>query len=127
MRMAEAACADAGTSLSELMDRAGAAVADTAWRMAAGGPVLILCGPGNNGGDGYVAARLLAECGAEVRVAALEEVGAIGVAAMAMAALGHRLPLPAAKPPFQPGLKPAERARMRRAWAHAVAQAALPA
>lgn len=71
MRAAEAACAASGISLSELMDRAGAAVADIAWRMAAGAPVLILCGPGNNGGDGYVAARLLAERGAEVRVAAL--------------------------------------------------------
>lgn len=71
MRAAEAACAEAGTSLSELMERAGAAVADTAWRMAAGAPILILCGPGNNGGDGYVAARMLSERGAEVRVAAL--------------------------------------------------------
>lgn len=73
MREAEAACAIQGTSLSELMDLAGAAVADTAWRMAAGAPILILCGPGNNGGDGYVAARLLAERGAQVRVAALAD------------------------------------------------------
>ena len=73
MREAEAACAVQGTPLSQLMELAGAAVADTAWRMAAGAPVLILCGPGNNGGDGYVAARLLAERGAEVRVAALAE------------------------------------------------------
>lgn len=73
MRAAEAACAASGTSLSELMERAGAAVADIAWRMAAGAPVLILCGPGNNGGDGYVAARLLADRGAAVRVAALGE------------------------------------------------------
>ncbi|MGQ2933304.1 MAG: NAD(P)H-hydrate dehydratase [Sphingopyxis sp.] len=73
MREAEAACAIQGTSLSELMDLAGAAVADTAWRMAAGAPILILCGPGNNGGDGYVAARLLAARGAAVRVAALAE------------------------------------------------------
>lgn len=73
MRAAEAACAAQGTPLSELMERAGAAVADTAWRMAAGAPVLILCGPGNNGGDGYVAARLLAGRGAAVRVAALAE------------------------------------------------------
>ncbi|WP_447754899.1 NAD(P)H-hydrate dehydratase [Sphingopyxis fribergensis] len=73
MREAEAACAVQGTSLSELMESAGAAVADTAWRMAAGAPILILCGPGNNGGDGYVAARLLAMRGAAVRVAALAE------------------------------------------------------
>ncbi|WP_188236980.1 NAD(P)H-hydrate dehydratase [Sphingopyxis sp. LK2115] len=69
MRAAEAACVAAGTPLSELMERAGAAVADTAWRMSAGAPILILCGPGNNGGDGYVAARRLAERGARVRVA----------------------------------------------------------
>lgn len=73
MREAEAACAIQGTSLSELMHLAGAAIAETAWRMAAGSPILILCGPGNNGGDGYVAARLLAERGAAVRVAALAE------------------------------------------------------
>ena len=73
MREAEAACAVQGTPLSELMELAGAAVADTAWRMAAGAPILILCGPGNNGGDGYVAARLLNERGAAVRVAALAE------------------------------------------------------
>jgi hydroxyethylthiazole kinase-like uncharacterized protein yjeF len=73
MREAEAACAIQGTSLSQLMELAGAAVADATWRMAAGAPVLILCGPGNNGGDGYVAARLLATRGAAVRVAALAE------------------------------------------------------
>ena len=73
MREAEAACAVQGTSLSELMEHAGAAVADIAWRMAAGAPIVILCGPGNNGGDGYVAARLLAARGAAVRVAALAE------------------------------------------------------
>jgi len=71
MRAAEAACVETGTSLAALMERAGAAVADTAWRMAAGAPVLILCGPGNNGGDGYVAARLLHDRGSAVRVAAL--------------------------------------------------------
>lgn len=71
MREAEAACAAAGTSLGELMERAGTAVADIAWRMAAGAPVLVLCGPGNNGGDGYVAARRLKARGAGVRVAAL--------------------------------------------------------
>src|SRR3546814_2989726 len=63
MRAAEAACATGGTPLADLMERAGAAVADLAWRMAAGAPVLILCGPGNNGGDGYVAARIASGIG----------------------------------------------------------------
>ncbi len=70
MRAAEAA-ADAG--LSELMERAGAAVADAVWRYGGGRATLILCGPGNNGGDGYVAARLLKARGLDVRVAALRE------------------------------------------------------
>lgn len=66
MRAAEIDC---GVPLSELMERAGAALAEAAWRFGAGAPVLVLCGPGNNGGDGYVAARVLAAQGAEVAVA----------------------------------------------------------
>ena len=70
MRAAELAMTARGVTLAELMERAGAAVADLVWRAAAGRPILILCGPGNNGGDGYVAARLLVERGAAVRIAA---------------------------------------------------------
>ncbi len=61
-----------GTPGIELMERAGAAVAEAAAALApSGGRILILCGPGNNGGDGFVAARLLADQGFEVRVALL--------------------------------------------------------
>ena len=50
-------------SVETLMERAGAALAEAAYRFAGPLPTLILCGPGNNGGDGYVAARHLAERG----------------------------------------------------------------
>jgi hydroxyethylthiazole kinase-like uncharacterized protein yjeF len=73
MRAAEQAAIEAGTSVEQLMERAGAALAEAAYGFAGPMPVLVLCGPGNNGGDGYVAARHLAERGLEVRVAALAE------------------------------------------------------
>jgi len=61
----------AGTSIIELMANAGAAVARTIMQRWSSRPVSVLCGPGNNGGDGFVAARLLAEAGWKVRVALL--------------------------------------------------------
>ncbi|HEY0312738.1 MAG TPA: NAD(P)H-hydrate dehydratase [Allosphingosinicella sp.] len=71
MRVAEARAVAAGTSVETLMDRAGTAAAE-AIRLHSGlGAVLVLCGPGNNGGDGYVIARRLREAGLSVRVAAL--------------------------------------------------------
>jgi len=73
MRAAEQIAIDGGTGVEELMERAGAALAEAAYRFAGPMPVLILCGPGNNGGDGYVAARHLAGRGVHVRVAALAE------------------------------------------------------
>ena len=73
MRAAEQAAIDAGTSIEALMERAGSALAEAAYRFAGPTPTLILCGPGNNGGDGYVAARHLATRGAAVRVAAIGE------------------------------------------------------
>jgi hydroxyethylthiazole kinase-like uncharacterized protein yjeF len=73
MRSAEAAAIEAGTPVEALMERAGRAAAEAVWRHAGPMPALVLCGPGNNGGDGYVIARALAERGVSVRVAALAE------------------------------------------------------
>ena len=62
----------AGTPGIELMERAGAAVARVAAEEAKSGRrIAIVCGPGNNGGDGFVAARLLAEQGFDVRLSLL--------------------------------------------------------
>src|SRR5512143_886658 len=52
----------------DLMENAGRAVADTACKASDGRRVVIVAGPGNNGGDGFVAARHLAERGYAVRV-----------------------------------------------------------
>jgi hydroxyethylthiazole kinase-like uncharacterized protein yjeF len=71
MRAAEASAVAAGAPAGELMEKAGAAAAEAIWRFAGPLPALILCGPGNNGGDGYVVARHLAARGSKVRVAAL--------------------------------------------------------
>jgi hydroxyethylthiazole kinase-like uncharacterized protein yjeF len=73
MRAAEQAAIDGGTSVEQLMERAGAGLAEATYRFAGPTAALILCGPGNNGGDGYVAARHLAKRGVPVRVAALGE------------------------------------------------------
>src|SRR3954468_2746683 len=73
MRAAEDAAIAAGVSVEQLMERAGAGLAEAVYRFAGAMPALILCGPGNNGGDGYVAARRLADRGVAVRVAALAE------------------------------------------------------
>ena len=72
MRAAEQAAIDGGTSVEQLMERAGTALAEAVFRFAGPMPALVLCGPGNNGGDGYVAARLLAERRMSVRIAALD-------------------------------------------------------
>jgi NAD(P)H-hydrate repair Nnr-like enzyme with NAD(P)H-hydrate epimerase domain len=52
----------------ELMERAGEGVARVVAQVAPGGDVAVVCGGGNNGGDGYVVARLLRAPGGSGRV-----------------------------------------------------------
>jgi ADP-dependent NAD(P)H-hydrate dehydratase / NAD(P)H-hydrate epimerase len=68
---------DSTVPIDVLMERAGRAVGLAAAGMGAryGTRVTVLAGPGNNGGDGYVAARLLRERGAGVEVLSLAEPG----------------------------------------------------
>ena len=76
MAAADKAAVASGTSVEVLMDRAGRAVARTAIRMMGGRygkKVVVVCGKGNNGGDGYAAARVLHREGAGVRCMAIAE------------------------------------------------------
>lgn len=72
MRALEAAAVESGVSERQLMEEAGLAVAQEAWMLLGtleGRRILVLAGPGNNGGDGIVAARHLLDWGAEVVIA----------------------------------------------------------
>jgi hydroxyethylthiazole kinase-like uncharacterized protein yjeF len=68
MADADRATIAAGTAGIALIESAGRAVADAAGRMLEGRSAIVVAGPGNNGGDGFVAARILAERGHKVRV-----------------------------------------------------------
>ncbi len=74
MAKADRLAIEAGTPGIELMDRAGFAVADAvASRHPLGRRVLVVAGPGNNGGDGFIAAQVLRERGYPVRLMLLGE------------------------------------------------------
>ncbi len=76
MRAMERAAIEAGTSEAQLMEEAGLATAQEAWMLLGtleGRRIVVLVGPGNNGGDGLVAARHLHDWGAETTVAAPRE------------------------------------------------------
>ncbi len=100
---AEMAAADrlaiaGGIAGSELMESAGRAVAEAvAERHPSGSRIVVVAGPGNNGGDGFVAARLLAERGARVEVMLLGDIGRLKGDA-ALAAKKWTAPLAAAEP-----------------------------
>ncbi|MBS0476429.1 MAG: NAD(P)H-hydrate dehydratase [Proteobacteria bacterium] len=68
MRAAEGELIAQGVSVDALMQRAGRGAADHVWRLSGGRPITVLCGPGNNGGDGYVLAEAIRERGGEVAV-----------------------------------------------------------
>lgn len=79
MYAADRAAMDSGVPATMLMERAGMAVAREVIQLSRGRPrpVAVLCGPGNNGGDGFVAARHLAAAGWPVRVGLLGDRAAL--------------------------------------------------
>jgi NAD(P)H-hydrate epimerase len=83
-----------GVSSLDLMERAGAGVARVVERAAPDGPVAVVCGKGNNGGDGLVVARLLREAGRTVTVVCVAPLGEFsGDARANLERLGGEAPL----------------------------------
>ena len=93
----------------ELMEMAGGAVAEAARSAARPGPVRVVCGKGNNGGDGLVAARLLAETGYEAEALLLwpaDQLSAARIRSASKTPVSHdsisRPPAPSRLPPPSP-------------------------
>jgi len=77
MSRADRLTEQAGTPSPTLMENAGRAVTREILRRFGKRPVLVLCGPGNNGGDGYVVARQLRDAGWDVSVSSTVDRGAL--------------------------------------------------
>jgi hydroxyethylthiazole kinase-like uncharacterized protein yjeF len=92
MERADRLAIAAGTPGFALMMSAGQAVAEAAMDLAEEGPILVVAGPGNNGGDGFVAAAELAARGREVSVILLCERDSLEGDA-ALAARGWKYPV----------------------------------
>ncbi len=73
MRAIDEASARAGVPTRTLMENAGRAVADAIMQRFSPRPTAVLCGPGNNGGDGWVIAEAIRTRGGEVAVIAAAE------------------------------------------------------
>lgn len=97
MRAIESAAMASGrVTGAELMERAGCAVAgQIRLRWPKAGLAVVLCGPGNNGGDGYVVARHLHRAGWQLRVLGMDNAAGADAARMKAEwrALGPILPL----------------------------------
>jgi hydroxyethylthiazole kinase-like uncharacterized protein yjeF len=97
MRSAEEALIAGGTTVDLLMQRAGQGAAEWVWRLSGGRAVTVLCGPGNNGGDGWVIAEAIRTRGGEVAVVMAAEPATD--AAKTARALYHGQVLPAETSP----------------------------
>ncbi len=93
MAAADQAAVAAGATSAELMERAGDAVAEAIVARHSPTETVVLAGPGNNGGDGYVVARRLKEQGWSVRVAASAPPKTADAIAMAQRWEGEAEPL----------------------------------
>ena len=85
MYRADARTIESGTPVVELMENAGVGVARAILARWPAGRVAVLCGPGNNGGDGFVVARHLKAAGWPVRLGLLGDPGRLTGDAAAMA------------------------------------------